>query len=415
MKKNNIVKSIILAETFFLLLAAPHLFAQSVDTSNTPKPTENFTLKEGDRVLFVGNSLFENELLNGYLELALTTRWPRRHVTFRNIGWSGDTVWGEARGYFTNPPTPYELLLKQITDARPTVVFVAYGGIEGYAGADCLPDFTKGLNSLIDTIASLGAQTVLLSPIPLFSTNPTEIGRNETLRQYASEMARLAASRGVTYLDIFHPLLEAGKKANVSDNGFHLNESGYYQLAILLDKQLGASSRAQFVSIDVSKKGEPTTETARIHSPGANDAVLQFEISSDHLPLPLPPVGTAQPVYTRLLKITGLRKGFYTLTADGFEIVSASAEQWAKGVGLFQGPDFAEAERLQAMIVEKNKVFFRQYRPHNRTYIIGFRAYEQGRHAEGLQDLSLIITWLEGQIALHRAPVSPMYTLIKLR
>ena len=110
-----------------------------------------------------------------------------------------------------------------------------------------------------------------------------------------------------------------------------------------------------------------------------------------------------------MLQITGLKKGFYTLTADDEQITTASAKQWAEGVPLRQGPLFEQASRLREQIIKKNEIFFHQYRPQNRTYILGFRAYEQGRHAEGLKELGLIITWLEGQIALNRVPVSPIY------
>ncbi len=410
-KKIQIFRKYLLAG--LLLSIHSVALAQAPFGAGTTASGGPFALHTGDRVVFVGNSLFENDLLYGYLELALTTRWPDRQVTFRNIGWTGDTVWGEARSYFTNPPTPYELLLKQITEARPTVVFVAYGGIEAQKGQEGLPDFVKGLDRLLDTLSRLGARTVLLSPPPLFLPEHTD--RNATLAEYTNEIARRAAARGTLYIDIFNPLKELAKNVVLSDNGFHLNESGYYQLANVLDKQLGGASRAEAVAINVSKKQEATSQTAKILPSPSNGSILQFELDNTSLPLPLPDNRTSQPVNTQLLRITGLKKGAYTLTTNGFEVVSASADQWAKGVAILQGPDFTEAERLRELIVEKNQVFFHQYRPQNRTYILGFRSYEQGRHAKGLEDLGLIITWLEGQIAQHRMPTSSVYQLTQLR
>ncbi len=64
---------------------------------------EPFTLKDGDRVVLIGNTLIEREQRYGYWELALTARFPG--VTFRNLGWSGDTVWGEARAVLARRPT----------------------------------------------------------------------------------------------------------------------------------------------------------------------------------------------------------------------------------------------------------------------------------------------------------------------
>ncbi|MCI0465190.1 MAG: hypothetical protein L0Z62_50350, partial [Gemmataceae bacterium] len=56
-----------------------------------------FELRDGDRVVFLGDALLEREQYYGYIELALTTRFPERHVTFRNLGWSADTPAGDSR------------------------------------------------------------------------------------------------------------------------------------------------------------------------------------------------------------------------------------------------------------------------------------------------------------------------------
>ena len=67
---------------------------------------EPLKLDDGDRVVFLGNTLIEREQRYGWWELALTARFPGKKVTFRNLGWSGDTVFGEARaGYaYTHEP-----------------------------------------------------------------------------------------------------------------------------------------------------------------------------------------------------------------------------------------------------------------------------------------------------------------------
>src|SRR5262249_38018163 len=59
-----------------------------------------FELADGDRVVLLGNTLIEREQRYGYWEAALAARFPRRAVQFRNLGWSGDTVFGEARAGF---------------------------------------------------------------------------------------------------------------------------------------------------------------------------------------------------------------------------------------------------------------------------------------------------------------------------
>jgi lysophospholipase L1-like esterase len=380
-------------------------------------PDAVFALKDGDRVVLLGNSLFENDLQYGYLELALTTRWPNRQVTYRNIGWSGDTVWGEARSYITNPPTPYELLIEQLTKAQPTVVFIAYGGIEALEGEAGLPRFNEGLNKLLDKVEQLGAKAILVSPIPVLTAkSPEELAnRNAMLQVYGAAIAKAASARGQRYVDVFNPILEQKKKVKLSDNGIHLNESGYYYLAAAIEKELGLAPRHVPVTINVTRHTAQVTAPAKMLDPGKRDGSIKFTIGEGCLPLPLPAQGQAADGDVQVVKIAGLKKGFYTLTTDDFQVITAPANKWQEGVEIRRGAAFNQASQLREKIIKKNDLFFQQYRPQNKTYIVGFRSYEQGRHVKTLEDLNFIITWLEGQIALNRTPEPQVYQLTRVK
>ena len=239
----------------FILYNLGSAIAQDTMNGVQNKSQPSLELRDGDRVVFLGNSLFENDLPFGYLEFALATRWTDRNITFRNLGWSGDTVFGEARSYFTSPPTAYELLLQQLTDANPTVVFVAYGGIEAADGPEGLPKFKHGLEQLLDKIEELGAKAVLMSTLPQF---PSEFEvdlekHNDNLKRYSSEIEKTAEERNLVFLDIFSPMEELSAGYNISENGIHLNELGYYLLAGVTEQGLGYPPRVWEVDIDVSQ------------------------------------------------------------------------------------------------------------------------------------------------------------------
>ncbi|MBD2702068.1 GDSL family lipase [Spirosoma sp. BT702] len=389
--------------------------SQFVRGQNVAEP---FNFQSGDRVVFLGNSLFENDMQFGYLELALTTRWPDRDVTYRNLGWSGDDVFGDGRSDITTPPTPYEALINEIAKAKPTVVFIAYGGIEAQEGESGLPRFQQGLNQLINKIDSLGAKTILLSPIPILSGQSADklTQRNAELEQYASAISKLASDRKKRYIDLFKPVQEVSKKAMITDNGIHLNETGYYYLATILEKGLGLNSRFGEINIDVTKSADAIAPAKMINF-DKSTGNLSFKVDDTYLPLVAPQQdGKIIDVNNgRLIKISGLKKGFYTLTIDNDDVKTASAKEWADGVVIRQGPAFTQSAELRQMILKKNEQFFFQYRPLNRTYIIGFRSYEQGRHKKGLEEQSLIIKWLEGQIAVSRQPKSATYQLTQLK
>src|SRR5688500_14786023 len=105
------------------LLAAAHASA-----------ADSFELRDGDRVVLIGNTFIEREQTYSYLETLFVTRWPDRKITFRNLGWSGDTVWCDARGYEHDAARGFENLTKHVHALKPTVIFLGYGMVESFDG-----------------------------------------------------------------------------------------------------------------------------------------------------------------------------------------------------------------------------------------------------------------------------------------
>ena len=114
-------------------------------------------LRDGDRVVLVGDTLIEREQAFGYLEVALTTRFPDRNVTFRNIGWSADSPAGDSRFGLSllqaglEPPNEgWRQLHKQLDALKPTVLIVGYGMADSFVGEAGLPKFVETMNRLLD-------------------------------------------------------------------------------------------------------------------------------------------------------------------------------------------------------------------------------------------------------------------------
>src|SRR5438067_10747880 len=53
----------------------------------------DFLVHDGDRVVFLGDSITEQRLYTTYIEAYALTRHPEWKLTFRNVGWGGDTSW----------------------------------------------------------------------------------------------------------------------------------------------------------------------------------------------------------------------------------------------------------------------------------------------------------------------------------
>ncbi len=368
-----------------------------------------FDLKSGDRVVFVGNGLFENDLQFGYLEFALTTRFPERNIVFRNLGWSGDNVFGESRSYYTNPPTPYQLLIDQITQAKPTVVFVGYGAAEAQEGLAGVAKFKEGYNQLLNVIDQLGAKAILLSPIPVLTAEAGS--RNRNLQLYGNLIAEIAKQRNIQFIDIFEPILQFDKKEELMDDGYQLNESGYYYLSQVVENGLGFPNRKEEIQVKYSKNRTSVSAPAEVMRSEAKEASLAFSINEPLLPLPLPTKNPEIFADQNSVTVTGLKKGYYSLVCENKVVQSGSNKAWTNGISITHGGYFDQSEHLINLILKKNELFFYQYRPLNRTYIVGFRSYEQGKHVQELDEMNVTIKWLETQIMLNSKPKPAIYEL----
>src|SRR5579883_1140739 len=59
----------------------------------------DFAIHDGDRVVFLGDSITEQRLYTTYIEAYALTRHPEWKLWFRNVGWGGDTSWLRQRSH----------------------------------------------------------------------------------------------------------------------------------------------------------------------------------------------------------------------------------------------------------------------------------------------------------------------------
>jgi lysophospholipase L1-like esterase len=209
-----------------LLLAVPLL-------AEAPK----FSLADGDRVVFVGATLVERDAQYGYFETLLNTQFPAARFTFRNLGWSGDTVWGESRAEFGTPKDGYARLVQEVTEAKPTVLLICYGANESFDGDPGLSRFIEQYDRLLTDLAKTGAKTWLIGPsrhedLPRPLPDPSE--HNKQLKQCSQGVRELAARRGYGFAELFDALPDGTKQSSphaLTDNGLHYTAYGAWRFA----------------------------------------------------------------------------------------------------------------------------------------------------------------------------------------
>jgi lysophospholipase L1-like esterase len=163
-------------------------------------------------------------------------------VTFRNLGWSGDTVFVPSRAG-SGPNKGIDLLVDYVKELRPTVLFIAYGMNESFEGEAGLARFVDGYKKLLAALEVTKARLVLISPIahedlgrPL--PDPTE--HNKDLTRYSSAIRQIALARGIPYVDLFTHLKDYHEKSGkrLTEDGIHLNSYGYYMAAMMIQLDL---------------------------------------------------------------------------------------------------------------------------------------------------------------------------------
>ena len=259
-----------------------------------------FELKDGDRVVLVGDTLIERDQRYGYLETLLSIANPDKSLVFRNLGWSGDTVAGVSRSGFDPPAAGFEQLRQQILAVKPTVVVVGYGMADSFEGKAGLSAFEHGMNRLLDVIATTKARIVLLSPIAHFNMSPPlpdPTKHNRDLELYGDVIKKVAKLRSAPFVDLFgdFTLMYSVPREDqpkpympLTTNGIHLTEDGYWAQRVLISQQL-AKDFASTYSVALGQDGKiqsiGTTNVSHIQRIPAGCALKWSKISC---PFPSP-------------------------------------------------------------------------------------------------------------------------------
>lgn len=259
------------------------------------------TFQDDDTVVLLGNTVVERAQHYGHLETALTLASGKSGLHFRNLGWSGDTVYGDARSYFGPPEEGFERLRADLAELKPQVVILCYGAVAAFEGEAGLENFLRGYERLLDMIASTASprEIVLVSPPPAESKPapmPDMTEHNLRLALYRDAIREFARKRDHQFVDLFGEFGNEGR--NLTDDSLHYTEPGYRVLAhhfmkaanltppsdLWLESESGCELREAIIAKNklFFFKWRPTNETYlrlfRKHEQGQNaKELLEFD------------------------------------------------------------------------------------------------------------------------------------------
>jgi lysophospholipase L1-like esterase len=418
----------------------------AVPVLNKPRSREKglFEFRDGDRVVFLGSGFIERLQNTGYLETMITAAFPHKKITFRNLGWSGDTVRGDARAGFGTRADGFARLVSDVAMCDPTVLLICYGENEAHAGNAGLADFRAGLNTLLDVLERTGARIVLLGPRQhenLGPPLPDPAKYNADLRKYNNVIGQVAKEREHRFVDLFGVEFanqngkESVKKGGfpagrfgdpssplpLTENGIALSSWGDFQLSRELAAILGVQFRHS-IEIDLNTMDYVATNTSIVKA-AKNDRAIELEFLDLSLAWAVGEADSGEgPPLKSFLRIRAIDAPGYSITSGGKEI-GTFAGTFIPSLDIVHNPRMnghaaaigAQVAELSWLINEKNALFFHRYRPQNETYLFLFRKHEQGNNAVEIPQFDPLIEELEKKIDELKKPVKQKFELIKVK
>ncbi len=344
-----------------------------------------FYLKDGDRVVFYGDSITQQRLYTTFAETFVVTRFPKRNVTFVHSGWGGDRVDGGGGGDI------HLRLERDVFAYRPNVVTVMLGMNDGsYRPFDqvIFDRYSNGYTELVRKLKERlpGVRITAIQPSPYddVTRRPTMTGGyNATLLRYSDFVKELAGREKLDLADLNNPVVEMLRKANAADHAnaekivpdrVHPAASGHLIMAEALLKAWNAPAVVTAVEIDAKARrvaSAQNTEVSGLSSSGtlewiAVDGALPMPVDLDDpvMALAVKSSDFTESLNRQPLKVTGLADGYWALRIDGRMAGVFTAKQWAEGVNLAELPTpmADQAARVHALTLRHNDVHFTRWR-----------------------------------------------------
>ncbi len=162
-------------------------------------------LHQGDRVMFLGDSITEQGLYTKVIQAWVEACSPELEVTFVTAGKGGETA-----------PGGLLRLDSEVSRHAPSVVTILYGANDGGRTAEVDPARLKAydtaMREIIHKLRQRQVRPFLLTCIGVAEDRSVDLkGTNRAWRVLARACLRLAREEGVPVVDLFHPMVAQGE------------------------------------------------------------------------------------------------------------------------------------------------------------------------------------------------------------
>jgi lysophospholipase L1-like esterase len=341
----------------------------------------DFAIRDGDTVVFLGDSITAARQYSKVIENYTLLRFPERKVRFVNAGKGGETA-----------KLSLERLEQAVFAESATLVTVAYGvndiGWGMKADEAHKKEYLDAIAELVERCQKRGVRVFICSAA--ITAEEPDKAEKGFLQKMCDEGLSLAKARGAAAIDVQRAMRSVqrrvlaanAKQADQSkhtklhtDDGVHLNDLGQMAMAFAILKGLDAPADVSSATVDSAGSSVLATQNCHITDVRHTTNDLSFTRLDERLPLNLAPLWMLHGMFIPfgdelnryLLTVKNLPAGRYevmagarplgTWTADalsrGINIASATADPWQPG-----GPWDAQAHTLKILTDMRDEVIF---------------------------------------------------------
>ncbi len=352
---------------------APATPPPNTDTKPILKAIE---LKDGDTLVFLGDSITHQCLYTQYIEDYFYTRYPKLRLRFHNSGVGGDRAADALRRFD-----------EDVASFKPKFVTVLLGMNDGtYRDFDkaTFDTYQADMAKLLDRIAGLGAQAVVMTPTMHDAraarmskrgpAEPRDTYYNGVLALYGAWLREQAHIRGLGFVDMYSPLnnltLQERKthpEFTLIKDAVHPDAPGQVVMATAILNDMIPRSSVSGLNGGLNPRGvySVTGTNGKVSDVKHADDTVSFTFAANALPWVLPPDAAEGFNLTKAghrysnekVTLRNLKPGKYDLRIDGELVGTYTDAQLSRGVELQENsktPQYQQALAVAMLNKERN-------------------------------------------------------------
>lgn len=330
--------------------------------------------KDGQKVVFFGDSITHSGWYEYYVQLFYATRFPDRKIQFENAGVAGASAAGSL-----------DRLNQDVFARKPDWVYIMFGmndvGRNYYKTADAgektmnsrtnnLKSFENRMTENISRIKAAGILAVIVTPSPydqysLSIKTENLTACNDGLARCAEIDHKIADAQKCPLIDLHADLtaiLKKNPELNLAADRVHPNNAGHMIMAYYI---LLAQKVPELVSktvIDCTAVTVEKAENCAVENLDYKDGSVKFTYTSKALPFPVSDeyskankIVPWEALNQEIIQVKSLPAGDYRIISGGKESGRFSAAQFAAGVNIaiLATPQQGKSAKIRNAVISK--------------------------------------------------------------